>query len=295
MMNVWIQLTKPDNIPIIILLVAVAGYSWWALRRGLRNDRQGFLDEERLSDRIQVWPYLVRIEFLAAIAVMLLLVVWSITIDAPLEDAANPAVTPNPTKAPWYFVGLQEMLVYFDPWIAGVMIPTLIMIGLILIPYIDSNPEGSGFYTVRRRRKTLAVFGFGFIGLWILFIVIGTFWRGPGWNFVFPWEPWDTHQVTAMTNLDFTERFFGIPTYFAGHRLNPMASVAGGVVIGLYYSLIWVYWLLKRNTPPLRSAGFVRYTVLSFLLLSMLSLPVKVLLRILFDVKYIWVTPWFNI
>ena len=85
-------------------------------------------------EKVHVWPYLVRLEFLCAIIVLILLTVWSITIDAPLEEAANPAKTPNPSKAPWYFLGLQDILVYFDPWFAGVVAPVLIIVGLILIP-----------------------------------------------------------------------------------------------------------------------------------------------------------------
>src|SRR2546429_7349680 len=91
--------------------------------------------ELELPNRIHTWPYLVRLEFLASLIVMTVVTVWSITIDAPLEEAANPNRTPNPSKAPWYFLGLQEMLVYFDPWMAGVVLPSLIIIGLMVIPY----------------------------------------------------------------------------------------------------------------------------------------------------------------
>src|SRR5512140_657647 len=90
-----------------------------------------------LPDRVHVWPYLVRAEFIAGSVVILALLLWSIFFDAPLEAAADAARTPNPSKAPWYFVGLQELLLYFDPSIAGVIIPTLIIVGLILIPYLD--------------------------------------------------------------------------------------------------------------------------------------------------------------
>src|SRR5690349_16103466 len=78
----------------------------------------------QLPDKVHTWPYLVRAEFIAGCVMLLVLLVWSITIDAPLEEPANPSKTPNPSKAPWYFLGLQEMLVYFDPWIAGVILPT---------------------------------------------------------------------------------------------------------------------------------------------------------------------------
>ena len=100
-------------------------------------------DAEVTEDELPTWPYLVRKEFLAAIVCTIILIVWSILFDAPLEELSDPTVTPNPAKAPWYFLGLQEMLVYFDPWIAGVAFPMLIIIGLMAIPYIDINPKGN--------------------------------------------------------------------------------------------------------------------------------------------------------
>src|SRR6266480_2546470 len=100
-----------------------------------------------LPDKVHTWPYLVRAEFIAGCVLLLVLMVWSITVDAPMEEPANPTKTPNPSKAPWYFLGLQEMLVYFDPWIAGVLLPSLIIVGLMIIPYVDINPKGNGYYT----------------------------------------------------------------------------------------------------------------------------------------------------
>jgi hypothetical protein len=106
---------------------------------------------------VHVWPFLLRIEFLATIIVTLILMVWSITLDAPLEEPANPTLTMNPSKAPWYFLGLQEMLVYFDPWMAGVVLPSLILVGLMAIPYMDANPLGNGYYTYKQRKFAILV------------------------------------------------------------------------------------------------------------------------------------------
>ena len=99
--------------------------------------------ERRLpvDDKIHTWPHLVRMEFLVALFVIAALTLWAMMVDAPLEEPANPTRTPNPSKAPWYFLCLQEMLVYFDPWHAGVVLPTLIIVGLMIIPYIDINPK----------------------------------------------------------------------------------------------------------------------------------------------------------
>src|SRR3954470_12584626 len=119
--------------------------------------------ELNLPNRIHTWPYLVRLEFLCAVIVMIVVTVWSITIDAPLEEPANPNKTPNPSKAPWYFLGLQEMLVYFDPWMAGVVLPALIIVGLMVIPYVDINPRGNGYYTWRERKFAFYTYMFGFL------------------------------------------------------------------------------------------------------------------------------------
>ena len=294
MNHVWELIRKPDNIPIVALLVFVIVYTWWAFHRALKNDRQGYLDEARLSEKIQVWPNLVRVEFLASLFVMVILVFWSFLIDAPLEEAANPTLTPNPSKAPWYFLGLQEMLVYFDPWIAGVVMPSLIIVGLMAIPYIDINQKGNGYYTFKERKFSIITFCVGFIILWVSLINLGTFWRGPGWYLFFPWEEWDTHRVVALTNVDLSE-VFGIHTRKADYSLNPAAVAFGAAVILGYYSLIGAYWLKKRNSDLIKKLGFLRYNIVAFLFLTMTALPIKMILRIGFNIKYILVTPWFNI
>ncbi|MBI3195242.1 MAG: cytochrome C [Ignavibacteriae bacterium] len=294
MHNVWEIVSKADNIPIVLLLALVVGYTWWSFRKALKNDKQGFLDEEKLNEKVQVWPNLVRVEFLATLFVMVILVFWSFLLDAPLEQPANPTLTPNPSKAPWYFLGLQEMLVYFDPWIAGVVLPTIIIMGLMAIPYIDINEKGNGYYTFKERKFSLLTYCFGFLVLWVALIVLGTFWRGPGWYFFHPWEEWDTHRVVALTNIDLSE-LFGIHTYRADTSLNPLAVVFGIVLILGYYALIPLYWMMKKNTDIMKKLGAVKYNIVAFLFLTMMSLPIKMVLRIALNIKYILVTPWFNI
>ena len=107
---------------------------------------------EVAGDEVATWPHLVKREFAAALAAIILLWLFSILVSPPLEEKANPALTPNPAKAPWYFAGLQELLVYFDPWIAGVMIPTLITLGLAAIPYLDTNRAGLGGVQLSRAK-----------------------------------------------------------------------------------------------------------------------------------------------
>lgn len=293
-------ISKPDNIPIILLLVSVVFFSWLAWTKARKNDSLPAPVEATMDDKVQVWPYLVRVEFLATIAVMAVLVLWSVFLDAPLEEPANRALTPNPSKAPWYFLGLQELLVYFDPWIAGVVLPTLIIVGLMAIPYVDINTKGNGYYTFKERKFAILTFSFGFLVLWVALIVLGTFMRGPGWNFFLPWEKWDPHYVAVLTNVDFSE-MFGIPTRLPDNTLNPVAMVFGAVVVLGFFAIGPAYWIMKRNTDLMKKLGLLRYGIVSFLLLSMIGVVIKIILRLaptalgMNPVKYVWVTPWFNI
>ena len=244
-----------------------------------------------VDDKVHTWPHLVRAEFLVTLFVMVVLTLWSITIDAPLEEAANPTRTPNPSKAPWYFLGLQEMLVYFDPWNAGVVLPSLIIVGLMVIPFIDINPKGNGYYCFKDRKYEILTFLLGFHVLWVVMIIIGTFFRGPGWNLFLPWQRWDPHKVVALTNVD-------LP-YLVGIRNYVVASIFGLVVIGAYLVLgvaAFYFWVLKvKGREFLERWGMVRLTITALLFVLMLSLPAKMFLRLVFNVKYILVTPWINV
>ncbi|ODS31761.1 MAG: putative cytochrome-related protein [Candidatus Scalindua rubra] len=248
-------------------------------------------DVDVSEGELQTWPYLVRKEFLAAIIVTIILMVWSLTLDAPLEEPANRTLTPNPAKAPWYFLGLQEMLVYFDPWIAGVMFPTLIIMGLMVIPYVDVNPKGNGYYTFKERWFAILTFCFGFHILWVILIIVGVFMRGSGWLWFWPWQEWDPHRIVAETNYDLSQ-FFGIDSKsFLG------SAIGGFVVISFYVVGTAVpYAIMKmRKSVLLEKLGIIRYSIVAFLFLSMCGLPIKMFLRLVFHLKYLWVTPWFNI
>lgn len=248
-------------------------------------------DSQVSEDELQTWPYLLRKEFLAAIIVMIGLMIWSIALDAPLEEPSDPSLTPNPAKAPWYFLGLQEMLVYFDPWIAGVVFPSLIVMGLMVIPYVDMNPKGNGYYTFKERKFAILTFCFGFHVLWILLIIVGVFLRGPGWLWFWPWKEWDSHRIVADTNYDLTQ-FIGIDSK------SLLGFIIGGGLVSIYFFLGMTvpYILMKmKNSQMLEKLGIIRYSIVAFLFLSMFGLPIKMVLKLVFHLKYIWVTPWFNI
>ena len=138
--------------------------------------------ERRPMDRVNVWPHLMAAEFLSLLVVMALLTIFSSFVDAPLRELANFNQTPNPSKAPWYFLGLQELLRYFHPQVAGVTIPTVIIIGLIAAPFIDRNPSTNP----DDRKLAIVLFSF-FMLTFAVLTIIGMFFRGPGFNFTFPW------------------------------------------------------------------------------------------------------------
>ncbi|MCS6861116.1 MAG: hypothetical protein NZT92_12435 [Abditibacteriales bacterium] len=326
--NIWLIVSKPDNIPIVLMMILVAFYTTVALRLGIKNDRlrrqaasnrassefqQGTAlqesngaatvdifytpEEMKLPKRVHTFPFLVKVEFLAALVVIVFLMFWSIFLDAPLEEPANPNFTPNPSKAPWYFLGLQELLVYFDPWIAGVVLPTLIIIGLMAIPYLDSQPhKGNGYYTFAERRFAILAFLFGFIGLWVVMVVIGTFMRGPGWMWFWPWERWDPHRVVSETNVDLNQFLANITGIKA--LATPTASmIIGFLAITLYYALTLggtYRYAVKKQLPDLQ-LGLVRFMIKYWFFWTMMAIPIKIILRLVFHIKYIWVTPWFNV
>jgi len=241
------------------------------------------------DDKVHTWPFLVRGEFLCSLLIVLLLLVWALLVDAPLEEPANPNRTPNPSKAPWYFLGLQEMLVYFDPWMAGVVLPSLIIVGLMVIPYIDINPKGNGYYTWRERKFAIGTYLFGFLVLWILLIILGTFFRGPGWYLFFPGQYWDQHKTVALTNVD-------LPYQLGARREWPTFLLGGAFVLGFYMGLpmLTTEFIKRKHKEFFEKIGFVRLFIVTNLFWIMMSLPVKVLLRLAFNTKYIWTTKYIN-
>jgi hypothetical protein len=139
--------------------------------------------EREQGDRINVWPHLLIEEFISLLVLSAGLVIFSTFVNAPLRELANPNLTPNPSKAPWYFLGLQELLRYFHPLVAGVTIPfVIILTGLAAAPFIDRNPSTKpGDRKVAITMFTM-LFMFG-----ATLTIIGSFFRGTGYNWVWPW------------------------------------------------------------------------------------------------------------
>jgi hypothetical protein len=320
--NFFAIVAKPDNVPIVALVFLLAFFTWLATYRAVENDRrleQGQPPLEKLDDeKVLVWPDLVYTEMICMIALSALLIFWAIWLQAPLEEPASSVKTPNPSKAPWYFLGLQEMLVYYDPWMAGVVLPSLIIVGLMAIPYIDFNKRGNGYYTIKERRFAYIMFQLGFLELWVTLIVLGTLLRGPNWNFFGPYEHWDAHKVEALNNVNLSEYFWQwwlgqslpaapqmewvpqyLPWWIAGW-LQPVMKFVGILftrelpgtllVLGYFIALppIMAVTVLR---PFYRRMGFIRYMVLANLLLFMAALPIKMVLRWSFNLKYLIAVP----
>jgi hypothetical protein len=135
------------------------------------------------ADKVNVWPHLLAIEFVALLAMLGFLTLLSAFVDAPLLELANFNEQPNPSKAPWYFLGLQELLAYFDPMVAGVIIPGFGLAALAFIPYVDRNPS----VRPSDRKLAISIFTMFFVAAAVL-TIFGSFFRGPGFNFTFPWR-----------------------------------------------------------------------------------------------------------
>lgn len=147
--------------------------------------REGSIQDLRVqpTDKVNVWPHLLAIEFVACLAVLAFLLIFSIFVNAPFEELANPNHTPEVEKAPWYFLGLQELLEYFTPMVAGVLLPGMAATMLILVPFLDRNsgqrPED--------RKFAVSLFTM-FLMFWAVLTISGIAFRGPGFQFVLPWK-----------------------------------------------------------------------------------------------------------
>jgi hypothetical protein len=295
--------TKPDNVPIVGLVFLLAFFTWVATKQAVVNDERiarGEPPMEKVNDeKVLVWPDLVYTELICMVAVSAFLLAWAILLQAPLEEPASSVKTPNPSKAPWYFLGLQEMLVYFDPWYAGVVLPSLVIFGLMAIPYLDYNKKGNGYYSIEERKFSYLTFQFGFLELWITLIILGTFLRGPNWNFFGPFEYWSPYKVEVLNNVDLPQMFWvnlldrplpraatGAPWYSQVGTIL-LREAPGLLIMGAYLVLLPPLLAVTIFRGFFRKMGLIRYMVMMNLMLLMLTLPLKMVLRWTVNLKYI--------
>jgi hypothetical protein len=305
--QLWDITSLPDNVPIVLMMILIPYFLWYGFREAVKHDRliaqleadpalakthhrKPYPFHPAWDKVVHTWPYLLRVEFLAALIVTAILCVWSVYLDAPLTAPANPNLTENPAKAPWYFLGLQELLVYFDPWIAGVILPHIVLVGLMAIPYIDVNPLGNGYYTWRQRKFAITGYMFGFLVLWVLLAIIGTFIRGPGWMWFWPGMTWDHHRQVHEVNVN----------------LHALVGLTDPLQQGLFGGIVTLGFIgvasvatdlaIRKKVPTLfQRQNLVQYGLTVNLLVLMAAVPIKVLLKLVFNIKYVWVTPWFNV
>ena len=331
---------KPDNVPIVAMVYLLGFFTWLSASKAVKNDNRFRLNPERVArgeeplgplekeddEKVLVWPDLVYTELICMVAVTALLLIWAIGLQAPLEEPASAVKTPNPSKAPWYFLGLQEMLVYFDPWMAGVVLPSMVLFGLMAIPFIDYNKQGSGYYTIEQRKFAYIIFQTGFLVMWVTLIVMGTFLRGPNWNFFGTYETWDPHKVVALNNVDLSQYFWigllstGMPQAPAGADMATKILYiiwreSPGIILVVSYlalmpPMLVAVGVIVENIDPdkprnpvasliargvrgiglfrehYRRMGFIRYMVLANLFLMMTLLPIKMMLRWTINLKY---------
>jgi len=185
-------------------------------------------------------------------------------------------------------------------------------VGLMAIPYLDTNPKGNGYFTFRERRVEITLFLFGFVILWVLLVMLGTFLRGPNWNFFGPYEYWDLHKLLALNNVNLSEYFWVKLLHANISGLNMFVRELPGILLVLFYVGVLPGLLaFNRREVKLPGGGRIylglrkyyekmgpwRYSVFVILVLAMFSLPIKMVLRWLFNLKYIIAMPeiFFNI
>ena len=226
---------------------------------------------------VHTWPNLVRKEVLAAMAVALCLLALGALIDAPLDAPADPNAAPLELKAPWYFVGLQELLVYLEPWIVGGLLPALGLLALLALPFLDHAPANEGF-GIRRRPLAHAAFAAALFS-WAALTIVGAIFRGPEWTFLWPWQGWDPRIAVPMA-----PRSLGDALGLSGNLATATAVAAVCFWLGMF--ALGGLWLSRRQLS--RAASPRRAWLLAFLLAVFGGLAMKVLLQMVFGIRYVF-------
>jgi hypothetical protein len=276
-------LGEPDRLAFLLLLglvLATLGLGGWLARRGrLRS----FSDEERAAgaEPVACWPYLVRLELVAALATLLVVSWWAMFLPLELGPPADPTVTPALAKAPWFFVGVQELLQYFDPWLGGVMLPLLSLLGLAALPYIDRDPRGTGRHELRPAALIALL---ALLGLWLVPAGVGLFLRGEHWSWGPIWRSAVLDQPVAPVMASLGERL----------RLGPLGGQVLGAALCLGpFLLLGLGWRMLRDR--FATLGLARYLIAGSLLILLAGVGLKVVLVLALRARYLWGTPWFRI
>jgi hypothetical protein len=261
------------------------------------------------DEKKTVVPHLVYRELVCALLALIIILIFSLTFDAPLEGRANPAITPNPAKAPWFFLPVQELLVYFDPWLAGIVIPFIFVLALITLPYLDFNREGANRYAFSKRKLAILIFCATLL-VWFGLLYIAYFFRCEHWQFRWrlPFQipsPVDVGKVTPQV--------YSLLTLSTGQGVLPeyaksvvtISAVQHGLFI---YILLWLtaffvafgipfflVRLFKKELGIATRINFAKAYVLSFYVWVFILVLLKIYFYWATNLKYFLVTDWINI
>ncbi len=293
-------LKEPDALALVLFLVIVSTALIIGLVKAVRQDRRrDTLEENNLQkekpsalkdppsgrELVTVWPHLLKRELFAAMLVCLILSWWAIIHEFPLGAPVDPQVTPTVAKAPWFFIGIQELLQYFDAWIAGVLLPLITILGLMALPYLDVSQEGVGQHTIKKR--PLAISGLLLLfGFWLCPAVIGLYLRTENWSLGPAWRGAPIAESETFLYTSFAERF----------GLSSIANqiLGGALCLGPFLALFAI-WPRVKKRPWAKRMGFGRYFVATGLAVLACGVLLKILLQLALKVRYIWITPWFRI
>ncbi len=227
-------------------------------------------EEGKSEDRVFVWPHLVRVEMIGMLLYLLLFSLMSIFINAPLRNLANPEVTPNPAKAPWYFLGLQELLLHMHPALAGVIVPGVVLLGLAAIPYFDNRREGTGIYFNGKKGLRIAVFAWIYTAVWELaLILIDEF-------LITPDMPQGAHGIGPALKALMFKTFYGTANPGAENiETSPVIPFTTDVVVPVFF-MILIPWLLVAVVKRVWRANMreIMIALFSFFLASYVILIV---------------------
>jgi hypothetical protein len=281
-------LRQPDALALVLLVVLVGLTVVVGFVAARRGEAVREASEPGRSEMVSTWPHLLRRELIAALATLLVVSWWAIGFRLPLGPPADPSITPALAKAPWFFVGVQEMLQYFDAWLAGAVLPLLMLVGLCALPYLDVSPEGNGQYTTWRRRPVALTVVGGLLVMWLLPMVVGELLRGEHWALQPVWRPPPVETPLPPVQLLSLSDRLGLGAA-AGQILG------GALCLGPYLALAFLWRPLRRRSSLVDRMGRVRFALAGGLLLTALGVAVKVLLVAALDLRYLWVNSWFRI
>ncbi|MCP4661185.1 MAG: hypothetical protein GY856_37760 [bacterium] len=296
----------PERLPVLGLVLLSGFFLWLSRHRAQDRDAR---NERLLPDA--AWPGFSSGELGVAMLVLLVVAACAFLARAPVAAVADPAFPPNPAKAPWFLVGLQEMRVYFDAWVPGVLLPGLILVFLVALPHLDRQPSDGDRTPFEEAHGGVSpepvppggdkwgvapglvfLFLFGWWLLWVLPMVIGAFLRGPHWNAFGPFEPWDAARPHLDTAVPLSELLWSRLLDLGPPESWLLRELPGIALVGLYFGflpLLLPWWKVTRSifARTRKRLGGWRFYVATVLVLAMMIVPLKMISWWLFDVEYL--------